>query len=517
VHILGYEPYRFPANALIGAYAWTTVFLIPILLLLWCQAVFVPYHSVWVTWWHRVAICLDLLLVWILWPLVSRSAEEWRATETPTHKSALRDVITGCVSLVIVVLAFTALVIPGEGLEKIGLRLGVAVPVGTPLGGIECYVGRRIVPRQLDLPARSLVTKELPADVLASRTRASFGEEPWRLYQGLDLMGRDLRFAILSRSKLTKANLVGADLEGARLEDSALEGADLRWATLSEAVLTLARLDNANLEGAYLPRAILERARLRGALLSRVVFRSGSLANADLRGAVLDRADLRAVDFSGADLEGANLNGALLDGAVFAGARLQYASLEGAHLDAADLREAVLWQTSFARTTMELADVRKLTNRPASTEDCLALIGFVLPYDSQLVPWRADAAKRLKELCGASDGKPFAAEGITGSPVCDVSAPFPGCNEVEPTNDKWLRDFGERLGNQLALLARLRWTAPGVVRRVFQEYEYDQATLLARALTQQPDVLDNLSRGDVSRLQEIASRKHPLDAVQARN
>jgi hypothetical protein len=44
----------------------------PIALLVLFQLRFLPYHSEWITMWQRIAVVIDLVLVWILWPRIAR-------------------------------------------------------------------------------------------------------------------------------------------------------------------------------------------------------------------------------------------------------------------------------------------------------------------------------------------------------------------------------------------------------------------------------------------------------------
>ena len=44
----------------------------PIALLILFQLQFLAYHSPWITWWQRVAVVLDLVLLWLLWPPIAR-------------------------------------------------------------------------------------------------------------------------------------------------------------------------------------------------------------------------------------------------------------------------------------------------------------------------------------------------------------------------------------------------------------------------------------------------------------
>jgi hypothetical protein len=44
----------------------------PVALLVFFQLQFLPYHDPWITWWHRIAVLFDLILLWLLWPPISR-------------------------------------------------------------------------------------------------------------------------------------------------------------------------------------------------------------------------------------------------------------------------------------------------------------------------------------------------------------------------------------------------------------------------------------------------------------
>jgi hypothetical protein len=143
--------------------------------------------------------------------------------------------------------------------------------------------------------------------------------------EGLDLTGRNLWDADLSRLNLdgiimAKATLVDANLQGASLGGANLYGAKLMVANLQEALLPRANLQKADLSSAKLEEAYLNDANLEGASLRYAKLREADLRDANLRGAGLFYADLQ-----GADLQGAN----------FQGARLRYAKLQQANLGGA--------------------------------------------------------------------------------------------------------------------------------------------------------------------------------------
>ena len=52
---------------LLRAIARITLVIAPLLLLLLMQIKFLPFHSSFITWTHRVVLIIDLVLVWWLW------------------------------------------------------------------------------------------------------------------------------------------------------------------------------------------------------------------------------------------------------------------------------------------------------------------------------------------------------------------------------------------------------------------------------------------------------------------
>jgi hypothetical protein len=87
----------------------------PILLLILFQLQFLPYHSDWIIWWQRIAVLLDLILLWLLWPPIRRGE-----TTLLTLRDLVRMRVTAwlLVSLLPLLLVFTIATFPGEWLEE---------------------------------------------------------------------------------------------------------------------------------------------------------------------------------------------------------------------------------------------------------------------------------------------------------------------------------------------------------------------------------------------------------------
>jgi uncharacterized protein YjbI with pentapeptide repeats len=145
--------------------------------------------------------------------------------------------------------------------------------------------------------------------------------------RGVDLSGRDLRWATFTGSTLDGANLKGTDLRSADLTGCSLRGADLRGAKLD-----LAQLPDVDLTGAKLDHTTLAEAVLRGAYLE-----GTSMTDADCTGV-----DLSASIIRSSDLDRANLSRAILDNAV-----VQLSTMDDAILDHASVQDATFAYSTF--------------------------------------------------------------------------------------------------------------------------------------------------------------------------
>ena len=95
----------------------------PIALLALFQLQFLPYHSEWITNWQRIAVVIDLVLLWILWPSVARG--ETRLLVSSDFKRVKVLAWLGASTLP-VLLTVTIATFPGEWLEE--FANGVACP-----------------------------------------------------------------------------------------------------------------------------------------------------------------------------------------------------------------------------------------------------------------------------------------------------------------------------------------------------------------------------------------------------
>jgi len=447
--IAGPERSRIVGTFLHGM-SWLTIVVAPVLLLLYVELVFLPYHDVAITWVHRLTLIADIALLLLMGVFLWRLETSFLRAFLRTLHHPLSLLLT--VGLLAGVAAFSILVatIPGEAVEApapgspirqgTGARqvFGYAVPAfaasaEAPLLGL--------FQRNLNVSDTNLVVDK---DVTPGVT--------------LSLRGRDLRFARLDRTDLHQADMTGANLDGAslvgadlhgvwmscadlsalllsdnrhaaqcasarganlskaRLAEAKMAGVDLRSAKLEEARLEGAQLGHAMLSGASFASARLDRADLSGAWLHGANFILASLQGADLSGAKLQAADFASATMQGASLalaglEGASLRDAELEGANLAMARLVGADLSGAKMQGSDLRGAVIWR-ALAPTGGDgpvLADMAQIVLQQPAEEEWVALAASLARLeDGPLAVRLGDALGRLADAAqnGAWNGSP---------------------------------------------------------------------------------------------------------------
>ena len=325
-------------SAFLHGMSWLTLVVLPVVLLLYIQISFLPYHDVAITWTHRIALGFDVLMLVLIGIFLTRAETSfftafWRTT---LHHPVSFLVTTGVLAIVSVFSFFVA-TIPGEELDTI-TRAFLPQPAQDRMGRGQRYVAGFSLPyvaARADGTLWGIFHRNLAVtdeDLVSARGRIRL-DEP-----SISLRGRDLRYAMLDRTDLNRADFTGAQLEGASFVGADLSNARLHCGDLSELILSddrkRARCTNAR-------NANFTRANLSGARMAGVDLTGAVLEEADLESAELPHAVLVGVNFSGARLEKADLTGGVaMQGANFLLASLQGADLTGAHAQAADFSSA---------------------------------------------------------------------------------------------------------------------------------------------------------------------------------
>jgi uncharacterized protein YjbI with pentapeptide repeats len=407
--------------------SWLTIVLLPVLILLYIQVVFLPYHDITITTAHRVALLIDVAMLLSIGTFLARSENHFFTALHRMIRQHMPTAIMTGVSLALVLLfSIFVATIPGEPLDRMtdtvrgktsrldvqradsGSIIGFAVPFLRPAadGSLFGLFYRNLVVTDMDLVPDNQVT--------ASES-------------SINLRGRDLRYARLDRTDLHQADFTGADLEGAsfvnadlrnvtmscadvnqllltnnrtaskctnalyadftraNMSESKMAGIDARGAKFEYAQLTGAEIAHARLAGADFTSARLERADLTGGVtLYGANFLTASLQGADLTNARLMLADFTSAGMQGAVLNHARLEGAILrdadlDGADLQSARLFGADLTGAKIAIADFRGALLWRTTPPSPDSQgLADLLPVLVRAPDDLDIAALRDLIV-------------------------------------------------------------------------------------------------------------------------------------------
>ena len=415
------------------AMSWLTLVVLPVVILLFIQLTYLPFHDVDVTWTHRICLVADIaMLVLIGIFLLRTEASFFSAFWRTTISSPVSFLVTTGMLLAVAFFSFFVATVPGETLDRATQTLTRADRRGEPSRDARSSAGFSMpfVRARSDGTLwgrfhRSLVVTD--QDLAPRRINAT--DET-----SLNLRGRDLRFALLDRSDLRRTDLTGADLEGASLVGADLTDARLACADVSELILSEdrskarcvkaaganltrarmagarlagidlrgARLEEANLEGADLSYAMASGANFSSAHLERADLTGGvqlqganlliaSLQGADLFGAYMHGVDLSSASLQGAILTHAHLQGAIMRDADLEGADLQYANLQradlsGAKVRAADLRGASIWQTAPPmRESLPLADLAGIVMRMVDPEEAKTIRGWADRIDDERI------------------------------------------------------------------------------------------------------------------------------------
>jgi uncharacterized protein YjbI with pentapeptide repeats len=366
----------------------------PVSLLVFFVLQFLPYHSSSVTWWQRLAVILDLSLVWSLWPFIIGGLPltvGWRSR-------FFRYVFGGeLLTILTVIFVFMIATFPGEFLDSIPFSVRfIPIPAAQPSrsptyppGGLRIPAGRQmlVLHRTADgqmivsrppTPPQELADQEKSENEVAADKMSSLKT----IEQWLGSIGWVSLHRLLVDGEIDLRTQRPRSIFANRL---VIPGFDLRADPKFDSMTKIASL----------PRTVSWRSRnLRGAVLIDSTLPKADFTAADLSGAYFDGADLRAAIFgcapSGletgtglleaadadsdcARLEGARFIASRLQGANFQGAQAKEASfssanLRGAFMSAANLQGANFWDAHLEGAMLSDADLRGASLSVAHSE-----------------------------------------------------------------------------------------------------------------------------------------------------
>ncbi len=430
--LVGPERARIMGSFLHGM-TWLTLVVLPVLVLLYMQVVFLPFHDPAITMAHRVVLVADIVMLATVGAFLARpEASFGTAFARVLRANPVTAALSAVLFLTVFLFSFFVATIPGERLDVLGDQsrnrqltrdgraveaeaggvLGFAIPFLRPSndGSLFGLFYRNLVVTDTDLVPDKEVQNDEPSINLRGRDLRFARLDRSDLHQvdftgadleGASFVGADLRRVLMgctdldellltgdrnkarctdakranfSRARMSEAKMAGVDLAGSKLSDARIEGGDLRFANLVGAVFTNAHLERADLSGSVeMQGANFLLASMQGADLTHARATLADFTNAGLQGATLAFARLEGALLRDADLEGADLRMA----------RLHLADLTGARIPTTDFRGATVWQSSAPNPDgAGLVDAADLLLRTPDQLDVAALRDLVTRIDS---------------------------------------------------------------------------------------------------------------------------------------
>lgn len=363
--------------------ALSTIVIAPVLLLLFIQLQFLPFQSESLSWMHRLALLVDLVLIWIFWPAILK--HDWDRSKRPF----LARLATLCVSVFSIFIA----TFPGEiadgginasswSTHKDSSFWWVKGPLFGRIAPLELKtdaIGIPFLARTISLPLERNLINQDTFERIRTRYRSNgstqdtwyLQQEPWESQRTHSFRNRNLRGAIFEKSDLRNIDFENADLRGASFAKASLQGASLVGANLEGASMAFANLRGASLEKANLQRSQFFATNLERASLIAADAKNADFATANLSFTSLEQANLLEVNLASTNLKGANLDGASLQNTS-----LVYANLIDSSFVEASLQNSIFDNANLAGATIKFASAQGASFREAN------LNGAILDFSS---------------------------------------------------------------------------------------------------------------------------------------
>ena len=189
---------------------------------------------------------------------------------------------------------------------------------------------------------RHLNMKNIPKEQIEHRLILKHGTR-------IDLSNRNLRYAILEGTILTRANFKKSDLQATSLSKAHMHAVDL-----TDANLTDANMREVNMEKAILSNSNFRGVNLLGAKMREIdVSKNSNFDNAKMQSADLSFSRFEDVNMSNVDLRGANLKGS---------------SFLETNMIATSLSKAIIEQSSFTDSNLTGVDFSGVSCQPKNLE-----------------------------------------------------------------------------------------------------------------------------------------------------
>jgi hypothetical protein len=199
-------------SAFLHGMSWLTLVVLPVVLLLYVQVVFLPYHNIGITWTHRLALLADIaMLIAIGIFLMQNETTFVKAFMRTTTANPVSFGATTIVLVLVALFSFFVATIPGEALDRMTQKVLGTEPANR-LG--QRYEGGFSVPG-LTAKSDGTLFGIFRRNIVVTDTDLVTDREQTPGEPSLSLRGRDLRYAQLDRSDMHYADLTGANIDHA--------------------------------------------------------------------------------------------------------------------------------------------------------------------------------------------------------------------------------------------------------------------------------------------------------------
>ena len=216
---------------------YVTFAVLPIVTLLYFQIKFLPFHEVWITYWHRFAVIVGFAMLILLTPIMQHAPpkRKWDIRLGPQAEAweASGRQVALVLLLLPIVVGFSWLIatVPDEWIDR---RLGFITPLTAGLGAegeaklLNPIVRRLVYDRIPDHGNKGWWRRWLLSYRVLIVEDTDLGADD---DAKIVLRERNFRYALLNRSDFHHADLTWADLRGAQLWKSSAKGQAQRYPT----------------------------------------------------------------------------------------------------------------------------------------------------------------------------------------------------------------------------------------------------------------------------------------------
>ncbi|MCK5538605.1 MAG: pentapeptide repeat-containing protein, partial [Bacteroidales bacterium] len=349
------------SGRMINIILWTLLYILPLLVFLIIYMHFSDYHHKVITPIHLIIIVLDLIFIVLSIFYNDNFYKNKHNDLSPTKVNTILKyffyfyfIFTGLLMISYFILFFYP--ITYEKYDPSYLR-----KIENNFWPKQTCNAIKLLSEYKDCYPRLVVTEEemakiskdalyIPRHLDMANIKENLKEQKLILEYGtrIDLTNRNLRYADLKASILTRANMTNSQLDAADLSNSHMQAVDLTNANLMDAVLRESKLQsailiNTNLQGASFVKANMQKAQLW----------HSNLSNSNLQNAQLQQAKFEKVDLVNTDFRDTNLNNTSFMDCNLTGASLHNANITNAAFNKSDLMAADLSGALFIKVFIE--------------------------------------------------------------------------------------------------------------------------------------------------------------------